>query len=154
MSCGEIFLTVIDKFAVHFVREKIEPVFSDYIRKHPHLTMAVESARRIVRIADQNGLRPVGYEFLEMFHFREGEVIFYVRLQCTHLHSRHIGESKVVRIGRLRRDQLVSRVHACQERKQNRLGCSGRDCDVIRRIVHAVPGIIFRYFLPQRQKSL
>ena len=132
MHCGDIRRTRIDELAVHLIGEKVKIVLLHQVAYAVHLLLGIEVARRVVRIADENGLGALVDEFFELLHLWQAEALLngggHSAYDCT---GRN-GEGHIVRVRRLRHDNLVSRIEAAHKSEQYCLGATGGDDDFIR----------------------
>ena len=122
-----------------FVGEKVQVVFLHQIPDPVHLFLRIEITGRVVGIADQDGLRALVDEFLELLHLGQAETFLNGRRDGPDHSTGRNGEGHVVRIGRFRDDDLVARVQAAQESEQHSLTAAAGDDDLISPELDLVP---------------
>ena len=144
----------VDELAIHLVGEEVQVVFLDQIPDPVHLLLGVQIAGRVVGIADEDGLRALVDQFLELLHLRQAEALVDGGRHRPDHGAGGDREGHVVGIRRFRDDDLVARVQAAQEREQHGLGTAAGDDNLIGPELDLVPVVVPHERLPQRPISL
>ena len=121
----------IDILTVNLIREEIEVVLLHQVTNLIHLSAGIEIARRVVRVADQNGTGALIDQLLKLLHLRQGETFFYRCGDGTDLGTRRDGKRHIVSVSRFWYDNLVARVEAAHEREEYSLRTSRCNDDII-----------------------
>ena len=138
----------VDELAVDLVGKQVEVIFLYQIAYLVHLLLGIEVARRVVRVADEDGLRVFVNQLLELLHLRQAETFFDGRGDRTDYRSRRDGEGHIVRIGRFRDYYLVARIKTAHEGEKHRLATTCRDDDLIGMELDLVALVIAHQSLP------
>ena len=86
-----------------------------------HLAAGVKITGRIIRIADEDGLRPVRDEFLEFLDRRKGETGLDRRRNRLDNRTCRNSKSHIIGISRFRNNDLVTRVQTSKKCEKNSL---------------------------------
>ena len=121
----------IDILTVNLIREEIEVVLLHQVTNLIHLSAGIEIARRVVRVADQNGTGALIDKLLKLLYLRQGETFFYRCGDGTDLGTRRDGKRHIVSVSRFWYDNLVARVEAAHEREEYSLRTSRCNDDII-----------------------
>ena len=116
---------VVAEFPVHLVGEQVQVVLQDQVAQRGHLVPAVEVARGVSRIADQDALGARGDQLFEVGDGRQGEAGVDRAAHGHHLHPRGHREAVVVGIERFGHDQLIALVEAGHHAEEQRLRAAG-----------------------------
>ena len=147
---GNIRRTRVDELAINLVGEQVKVIFLDQIPDPVHLLLGVQIPRGIVGIADEDGLRALVDQFLELLHLGQAEALLDGRDHGADHRARGDRERHVVRVRGLRDDDLVARIQAAQEGEKDRLAAAGGDDDVVGRELDLVAVIVLHKCLSQR----
>ena len=126
----------------------------DDVAKPLHLLARIEVARRVVGVADQDGLGARSDLLLERLHRRQAEAVFDMRLDALDHGAYGDGERHVIGIERVRDDDFVARPETGQEREQHGLGAARRHDDFLRRKVDAVLCVVLHHLGAQAQVAV
>ena len=138
------------KLAVHLVGKEEQVVFLHDVADTHHLLFRVDIPRRIVRIADEDGLRTLVDERLEILYARKRITVAYIGLDGPHLHPRLHGERNIIGVCRLGHDNFITGIDTRREGELQRFRTARRYDDVFRAEVDAEPGIVTDEFVTVR----
>ena len=147
MTSRDIRGTGIDKLPVYLIREKIKIIFLYDIPDLIHLTTRIQITRRIVRVTDQDRFGTLIDQLLEFFHFRKRKSFLYRSRHCPDHGSCRDSECHIIGISRFRYDNLITRIQATQEGKQNSLRTTGSDDNIVSRKINIILFIISNQLL-------
>ena len=151
---GNIRRTGIDELAVNLVREQIQVVLLHQVADPVHLPLGIQIARGVVGIADEDGLRPLVDQFLELLDLGQAEALLDGRDDRPDYRASGDSERHIVRVRRLRDYDLVARIQAAQESEQNRFATAGGNDDIIGRELDLITVIVLHKCLAQRPIAL
>ena len=154
MHRGDVRRARVDEFAVHLVAEEEEVVLLHQVADLVHLVLGIEVARRVVGIADEDGLRALVDEFLELLHLGQAETLVDGGRDGPDHRAGGDREGHIVGVRRLRDDDLVARIEAAHECEQHRLGAARGDDDLVRGELDLVALIVVHERLAQRAEAL
>ena len=154
MEGGDVRHARVDELAVHLVAEQEEVVLLDDIAQALHLLAGVEVARRVVGVADEDGLGARGDLLLEGLHGGQAEAVLDVGLDALDHGAHGDGEGHVVGVERIRDDHFVARPEAPEEGEQHRLGAAGGDDDLLRRKINPVLSVVLHHLGAQREVAV
>ena len=154
MASGNIGRTGINVFTINLIGKEIEVVFLHKVTDLLHLTTRIKITRRVVGIANHDGARAVVDEFFKFLHLRQGETFLDRCGDGANLGTGRNGKRHIVGISWFGYDNLVARIEARHECKQNSFGTARGDDDVVCRYVDVVFGIIAHQFLAITEVTL
>ena len=154
MHGGNIRRSRVNELAINLVGEQVQVIFLDQIPDPVHLLLCIQITRGIIRIADQDSLRALVNQLLELLDLGQAEALLDGRDDRPDHGTRGDRKGHVVRVGWLGDDDLVARVQAAQESEKDCLAAAGGDDDVVGGELDLVAVVVLNKCLAQRAIAL
>ena len=141
--------TVVDEFAVYFIRNESKAVFLHDACHHIHFFFRVDDTGRVARVRQKDGTGLGRYILLDSRCIRQAVAIFCMSRYRFYVCAGDLGKRIVVRIERFKDQDLIPRIAESESCELQSLTAAIGDVDVLRFVVHSPCFIVLLYLSNQ-----